>query len=526
MSARALLIFLTALLVVFAVYRRSPSHFLRAESGSYLILSHSDAQTRRASEIELVRYSFNGHYTPLAFLAEFRIARLIGTNGKIWRARQIIVLALVAAGVFAFGRFVAGVFGVSASAASATAAALAASVAFQPQMFDFISWPFMILQLLWIGLALLVVSALLRFVAEPAAGRWLWIAAGAAYGSMHVSGLGLVLVGATAIVLGGILFIARRSGSPDFRPNTRLVSAALVAMLSLGAVHSGAMLLLEYGPPSPTPANASLDAARYFLGFFWQFAIAGLTSFLPAAVASTNGPTLAYLWPAGVLLLGALTWALAALAARASVRPDRERLACFVLHAFSISAFCVLALLVVLRLRGVPAEELGDKLGNYTWGPRYVIPLHTTMLGSFAVLVASIGRRAPRAAAVGFSALAITAIVAQAEFQQRAARHLGPAASISHDAAWQLVLAAARECRAQNLPIPDVPLSALAQEFTETTLRSVEPLLRHDLKLRDGEAIEMIPWQEYTAAGRQRYRTVPALKRLERKLGLLPSRKS
>jgi hypothetical protein len=50
--------------------------------------------------------------------------------------------------------------------------------------------------------------------------------------------------------------------------------------------------------------------------------------------------------------------------------------------------------------------------------------------------------------------------------------------------------------------------------------RSFESLWRHDLHLKPEENIEIIPWEQYLAGDRERYRGVPSLRLLERKLGL------
>jgi hypothetical protein len=511
--------------VIGAVYRRAPSNFLRAESGAYLISAHCDAQTRSAARAELVRYSWNGHYTPLAFLAEFGAARLIGTNGTLWRARQIFVLAAAVAGVFAFSCAAASRLGVPRSAAIAMSTAVAASVAFQPPMLDFISWPFMVLQLLWIGCAAVVMYALVRFGGAPSEKRWLLIAALCACGSVHISGLGLILVGACAAVLGGILLIVWRGKAGDSQRDTRVIGTVLIVMLALTLLHVWATLYLDYAPAAAAADQFSPERLALLFGFVWQFAIAGLTSFVPTLAATPNRGVFAHLWPVGVALIAGLVTAVIALWRRAAARQDDERrMTAFVLHTFSISAFCVLVLLVLVRVHTKGIAELGNELANFTWGPRYVIPLHTVLLASAAAIASSFARYAPRAGSVIFCSIALAALLAQSAFQRTAAKHLLPQTMISHDAAWALVLDTVRECRAQQLPVPDVPLGALAQEFADTTLRKVEPLLRRDLRLPASEAIEMIAWADYVAGNRERYRGVAALKRLERKLGLLPKK--
>ena len=521
-TARTLLIFVVSLLVIGAVYRRVPSNFLRAESGWYLVHSHADDATRRAAAKELASYSFNGHYTPVAFLAEFQMARWIGTNGTLWRARQILALAVAAAGVFAFATAVARRFGVPCAASAAIGLALGASVAFQPAMIDFISWPFMILQLVWIALAALVLYALVRFGCAPAETRWCAVAAGTAYASLHISGLGLVLVGATAAVGAGMLLIVLREESTIHQRSARQIGAMLGLMLALTALHVWLTLRLDYAPAPAVDAQLAPARMQLLFGFVWQFAIAGAVSFLPTVSAAPNGAAFAFLWPCGVALLPAFAVAIAALWRRAVARQDQETMTSFVLHTFSIAAFCVLVLLVLVRVRTRGMPELGVELANFTWGPRYIIPLHTALLGSGLAAACSFARHAPRAATATLCALALAAAVAAS--QPISDRKLPPQATISHDGAWALLLEMVRECRAQNLPVPDVPLGALAQEFADVSLRRVEPLVRHDLQIPAGDAIEILPWPDYVGGDQQRYRAVQALKRLQRKLGLLPKK--
>lgn len=520
MFTRWLFIFAACVLVIGAVYRGVPSNFMRAESGWYLVHSHADAEARRAATAELVRYSFNGHYTPLAFLAEFQVARWIGTNGTLWRARQILALGVAVALVFAFSSAIARRAGIPRAASLAIGVALGASVAFQPAMFDFVSWPFMVLQLLWIACAAIVMNALVRFGWAPAETGWLAIAAVTAYGALHISGLGLVLVGATAAVGAGILLMILRDRRTRPSRVARRIATMLGLMLALTALHVWLTVRLDYAPAPAVPGQLAPARLQLLLGFVWQFAVAGTISFLPLALKPAHGSTFGYVAVLGFALLIALAAATAVLWRRAAAPQDRQAMTSFVLHTFSISAFCLLVALVVLRVRTAGLPTLAGELANFTWGPRYVIPLHTTLLGSALAASLWFGRRIPRAATATFTVLAIAATFVAA--QPLAAKKLSPQAMISHDLAWRLLLETVRECRAQRLPVPDVPLGALGQEFAEISLRSVEPLVRHDLQLPGSETIDIIPWGDYASGERHRYRAVPALKRLERKLGLLP----
>src|SRR5204862_1890510 len=74
-------IFLLCWLLTAAVYRQTASNFLRAESGWFLFLSHSDPGLQRRFEKVLLTRNLWGHYAPLVFVAEFETAKLAGTHG-------------------------------------------------------------------------------------------------------------------------------------------------------------------------------------------------------------------------------------------------------------------------------------------------------------------------------------------------------------------------------------------------------------------------------------------------------------
>jgi len=98
---RALFIFAITFLLVLLVYRRAPMNFFRAESGWYLSNSHADAETQRKFKADFFSRSYAGHYTPFAFLAEFGTAKAFGTNGTLWRLRQLVAVAAIGALLFA-----------------------------------------------------------------------------------------------------------------------------------------------------------------------------------------------------------------------------------------------------------------------------------------------------------------------------------------------------------------------------------------------------------------------------------------
>ncbi|HXA10227.1 MAG TPA: hypothetical protein VNW28_09605, partial [Chthoniobacterales bacterium] len=80
-----------------ALYHDTNITFLRADSGYYQILAHSSPAKQKQNIRRFWRQSVAGHYTPLAFSAEFFFTKLAGTRAAVWRCRQIGAVALVGA---------------------------------------------------------------------------------------------------------------------------------------------------------------------------------------------------------------------------------------------------------------------------------------------------------------------------------------------------------------------------------------------------------------------------------------------
>lgn len=151
-------IFLLWWIVTALVYRHTQSNFLRAESGWYLFLSHSSPLVQHNTERDFWTTSFNGHYAPLAFLAEYETAKLAGTHGAFWKWRQITVLALLATILFLFVRHGGRALQLSKLRATLSAIGLTTLLIFQTQMREFVAWSFMVLQLFWLLFTMLSLS--------------------------------------------------------------------------------------------------------------------------------------------------------------------------------------------------------------------------------------------------------------------------------------------------------------------------------------------------------------------------------
>ncbi|MDP9003898.1 MAG: hypothetical protein M3N12_03810 [Verrucomicrobiota bacterium] len=518
---RALVVLLASFVLIAVVYRKTPMNFLRSESGWFLFHAYSASVVQQHFLHGFFTGSYGGHYTPLAFLGEFEMAKIAGTNESIWKWRQIIVLAFIAAGVAGTVHSIGGAFQLAPSRRWLMAAALAAGSIYRPEMMDFVSWPFMILQLLFIGLLMLVLYAVLCVATDPDLKRWPWIAALAAAGSLHVSGMGMCAVAAVAVVFSGILLIASRSPATNYYAPRRRIASALITMLCLAVAHGWAMLHFLPAVQSSAPVSSG-SFLKLILGFTANLAITALRTFVGTTIPEPDARALAYSWPYGLLVIAGAVFLLRWLLRKSFREPTPENVTRFALHTFSIGGFfALIALIAIRQFQSSSMDASATAMAVFAAVPRYLVPLHFLALGSAADLAVRLARRSPRFSSGLFCALAVAAFVAQVDYRWSTFPQVATYARISHSSAWGLIVATARECRAAQLPIPNIPLATLTQEFFDWDPKMFEPLLRRELNLGPDDSIEMITWEQYRGENRDRYRkSVPSLQLLEEKLYL------
>jgi hypothetical protein len=120
----------------------------------------------------------------------------------------------------------------------------------------------------------------------------------------------------------------------------------------------------------------------------------------------------------------------------------------------------------------------------------------------------------PHAAGI-FSRILLHQIRGNARYERRLLPRVAPLNLISHDRGWRLIVASAREAKSAQLPIPNLPIGALTQEFYDFDLRLFEPLLHDELHLPQHERCEFIDWHECRKRLRTDYdRAVPSLRPL------------
>ena len=517
---RALIVFLLSFVLIAAVYRRTPMNFLRAESGWFLFHAYSTPEIQQHFQKGFFLASYGGHYAPLAFRAEFETAKIAGTNESIWKWRQILALTLISAALVGTLYAIGGAFQLPTLTRWMMAVAVTAGSVYRPEMMDFISWPFMIFQLVFVGLLILALYSVIRAITTPDLTRWWWIAALAAYGSMHVSGLGLIAVVAVAVVFAGILLVAARCPSTIYHPHLKVIASALITMLCLAVVHGWAMLHLLPAQQSLVVSGGSF--LKLLLGFTANLGMAALRTFVGTTISDPDVRALASSWPYGLLVIAGglllLRWSLG----KSLKEPTLENVMRFTLHAFSVSAFFALIGLSAVRHFQISSlDATAIYLALITSVPRYVFPLHFIVIASAVAVLVQLARRVPKFSSAVFCAMALAAFAAQVDYRSNTFPYVAPSARISHSSAWGLIVATVRECRAAQLPVPNVPMGSLTREFSDWDPRMFEPLLRRQLGLRPEEQIEMITWEQYLQGGRDRYRNrVPSLQLLEQKLYL------
>lgn len=510
---KLLAVFLLWLFLAAIVYWRTESNFLRAESGWYLCLSHSPPDLQQRFMKLWATSSYNGHYTPVAFISEFVTARFVGTRAPFWKWRQITVVALLAtilSGLTSdFGRLL----GLSPPKRVLSAAALTALFVFQPGMTDFIAWPFLIFQLLWLLLTFVALASLMKTVERPDSASWPWLAIGAAYGSLNFVGLGLTTVGATAAVLAGLLSWEYRTA------RSKKLVMPLVTLLIVSALHAFLMLILPR-----VEGTLQIDRSPHFLsaafGFVSNFAVAALRTLISAYPSTLQATELQADWPYGVALIVILVMAASAIAFQAlrSQQSTPAQRGSFVLAAFGTVCFIALVILISTREITHPSP---NGFGNYLIGQRYLVPGGFALLG-LAVLLFVRANAVPFAVcAVVNLVLVLSAITGNAQFRRNVYPNVEPKSVISHDRAWQSIVTMASQCQKAGLPIPNLPLGALTQEFGDWDLKLFEPLLRADLNVAAETSLEFIPWQQISGEPAERYaKDIPALREAKENLKL------
>src|SRR5436190_2132200 len=373
---------------IFALHRKMQPAVLHAETAYYQIIAHTSPQHARTLVRNFWRKSSHGHYTPLAFTAEFFFAKHAGLRPNWWRARQLFLGGLLVFSLFGFVRAASEQTHAPAFANSLLAAAVSIIFVAQPLMRNLLEWPFHGLQVTWMIFAVATGWALVRLPDSANKGLALWLIALIAYGSMHVLGLGLAVVAGTLAVFLLILIGALTGYFPEFKSHVRTLVAALIVLTILGSLHTIAMIAKrEIQEPSATGLFGYLSAPRYLL---------------PIAV-----PWL------GLVLTGLM--------------------------------------------------------------------LLSSRRASFVSVISCL--------------FAIGAIVAHRSYESHVMTKTAPLHGASDIQVWRNLVQIAREARAANLPIPNLPLESLCG-FPFMDFKYLEPLLHDEVRLPTNEHDSFVDWAE------------------------------
>jgi hypothetical protein len=456
-------------------------------------------------------HSHGGHYTPFAYYAEVELSYVLGPREPFWKWRQLNAVIFLAVSLSFLAYTVARIQRVPPLRAGIVAGSLTSLFVFQPLMRELVASPLLALQITAGSLFSLTVLALLKWVGEPTRKRWIWLATAVSYLSVHFVGYGLATVLATLLIFSVAVIGIHFGRLPSFVSVRRTLIVCLISLLVLTGIHAILMEFLLH-PPAVQPNGLPVDvkSVLIFLAALFFSAIHGLVSFDPPA--SYNGQLPPNLWPWGLLLLIIAATSLIWLARSCVRRPTAVRFSHFVLHCFSVVAFCVFVLMCAARLIAEPSPT---GFHNYLLGTRYVVPANLLLFGSFAVLAATIARRAGRVASVVFVLLAVTALLGSREFSAGYYKQMYSVGSVSQGKAWRAMVTLAKQCRAANLPVPNVPMAALTFEFRDWDLKLYAPLLRYSLGLPRDAKIEFEQWEKVCGPERARYESAaPALRQV------------
>ena len=513
--AQFILIYGVCFALVALCYHRTPVTFFRAESGWYQTLSHASTASQRDFVRDLFTKSHNGHYAPFVFWLEFEQTKLVGTKEAYWRWRAILLISLLGSILFLLVRRAAVACDLKTTTACCLSTGLTSLTLFQPLMIEFVAWPFLMLQLGWMILSMVALWSLVSLVSGANPQRFAWIAALSAYGSLHFFGLGLLTAAATASIFAVVLFFRNRFEWLSL--GRRHVSAALALLVFLTVCHAICMLRLN-SIPSVTVTPAFQPLTRALMGFAGVYPVFILNAFFVGITVPLDAAIqLQSAWPFGpaVLLVGIFIIAAVVWQLKESERKDAIAVR-FVLITFSFIGYTALLLLIAIREIHEPSRI--PLFGMFV-GSRNVVPSTIVFFGALVAAAVALTAAGGKAAYLSIASLLLSfcAIISQHQFARYVYPKFQPLAQVSHDHAWSLIKGMSREARAAGLPVPNIIMNDLTQEFHGWDLKLFEPVLHHDLKLAPEQRIEFVDIGEALGSRNREYaRSVPSLAELGR----------
>jgi hypothetical protein len=326
-----------------------------------------------------------------------------------------------------------------------------------------------------------------------------------------------VVTGALAVFL--LILIAALTGYfPDFKPHVRTLIATLAFLTVFGSLHTVAMILLNNAP-----VHAAANVSRHtdwheFVGLYILSPIVILIGLFSAKLDLTMINELLHtVWPIGAGVLASIALFIIVLA-RTSRQPGPRRAA---LYVSLFSAVMLMAMVAMISVREAQ-EPSPTGLFGYLVAPRYVFPIAICWLGLGLAVIMLLSPRRTFFVAVVSSLLACGTIAAHQSYESHLMMKTDPLHGVSHIQVWRNLVQLAREARAANLPIPNLPLESLCG-FHFIDFKYLEPLLHDELKLPPNEHDSFLDWAECRDHRLDEYRTkCPTLLPTVQLLGLKP----
>jgi hypothetical protein len=504
--------------VIFVSYKQLNVELLHAESGFFQVIAHSPREAQAGFFRSFWTTSSHGHYTPLAFSAEFFFTKWAGMHGSWWRNRQLVLGVCVTVALFLFVRAGPLIAELTPIVAWAVAGGATMLIIAQPVMRDFLQWPFHLFQLVWMILALALATAVARLPAARDKDKTIYLIAACAYASMHVLGLGLALVVATLAVFLVIMLGIRTGGFDRFRSHTRALAIASIALLILGGAHTVCMFALNSQQPN----------AETVYGFTWQHFF-GLMGWFPSSILlnvfgkrdtlKLSAELIRSAWPFGLVLTATIFVFVCFLFRRARASSSERLESGALLAVFSTVLLLSMLIMIAKREWDEPSER---QLCGYLTAARYIYPFTVAWLGLALCATLRLTALQLKIAGVAFLIFGFTALGADLEYAAEIWPRAAPLHGASNLEIWRYLLQTVQEARAGNLPIPNIPLQPMTG-FAFIDLKFFEPLLRDELHINASDRFHFVEWDQCNEARRTEYfAKCPSLLRLARLFDLKP----
>ena len=489
-AAQATVVLAMCLAAVCLLHRKMNPEMLRSEAGYFQNMAHSSAAQQKAFVRSFWTRSSHGHYTPLAFTAEFYFAKFAGLRPNIWRARQLLFGALVAFCLFGFARAAARHTQVSEMVSNGFAAGVTLVFLAQPVTREILDVLFHGIQLGWMALALTVGWSFARLGAADGNRPHIWPLVLIAYSSMHVLGLGLGVVAGTVAALGVILLGIKVGGFDEWRPHLRTVATAVLVLVLVGGLHTIAMIALN-NAAAPPGGGRTID---------WR-ELVGLFALTPVAIGAglfgaqfkplVMNELLSASWPFAVAILLSIAAFILILFAQNRRRRVAAR-APLLVAVFSAVLFCTLIAMISVRELQEPTPS---GLYGYLIGARYVLPMTIAWLGLAMSGVMLLRPRQMAFVALVACILGVGAVASHVVYDSTVRPRTAALGGRSHLQVWRNLVQVAREARSAGLPVPNLSLQRLSL-FPFVDLKYLEPLLRDELGLQPDEQVRFVAWAE------------------------------